>query len=370
MSQGKVTVNNLNLGQGDFPEIERKVLIIGVGAKNIGSVLSINSQSDLNDLLGVANTAGGIKLNVQAALANGGENIQIYAAPIAANDDWQAAVDRAMLVTSVELIAVCVPVTGHNDLEAAQTKMESLRTSRARRCIALMATPGIDALTQTWAAYETAQAAITALVAAYRVAAVPQLHGNDLGALVGRLCNRSVTIADTPMRVKTGPMLGLGVTPVDKDGVALTSATLKTLDENRLSVIQHYADYAGVYFGDCNLLDAAGGDYQVIENLRVVDKVCRAVRILAIADIGDRALNNSSSSIATAKNRYAKPMRDMSKSAKIGEIIFPGEIEPPNDDAVTIIWPERTRVEIYIKVRPYECPKDITANIFLDLADA
>jgi len=31
------------------------------------------------------------------------------------------------------------------------------------------------------------------------------------------------------------------------------------------------------------------------------------------------------------------------------------------------VWQSKTKATIYIKVRPYNCPKDITANIFLDL---
>ena len=57
----------------------------------------------------------------------------------------------------------------------------------------------------------------------------------------------------------------------------------------------------------------------------------------------------------------------MSKSVTINGKDFPGECMPPKDDAITIVWQSKTKVTIYIKVRPYDCPKDITANIFLDL---
>ena len=46
---------------------------------------------------------------------------------------------------------------------------------------------------------------------------------------------------------------------------------------------------------------------------------------------------------------------------------FPGEIYPPEDGDITVSWPSRTSVELYMAVRPYNCPKKITCNLFLDL---
>lgn len=365
MAQGKVTVNNLNLGQGNFPEIERKAIFIGVGTTNVGDVLSLDTQSDLDVLLG-ANSP--LKANVIAARQNGGENWQAFAMPIAAGKDWKLELDTAFKTVSAELVAVCVPATTAAELNAAHTKAESVRTQQARRVIVLIATPGIDADTQTWAQYATAQADMTTGVAAYRVAAVPLLHGNDLGVLVGRLCNRAVSIADSPMRVATGAVLGLGATPIDNTGESLSDATLSTLDANRLSCIQHYTDYPGTYWGDCNLLDAPGGDYQVIEYLRPVDKAARAVRSLAIARVGNRAFNDSSASIESNKTYFMRPLREMSKSVPVGADIFPGDIRPPSDDSITIVWPSLNSVEVYIKVQPWNSPKEITANLILDLS--
>jgi hypothetical protein len=365
MAQGRVTVNNLNLGQGNFPEVERKTLFIGVCATGVGDVLSLNTQSDLNVLLGAA--ASDLKAQVIAARANGGENWQAYAAPIAADDDWREALDLALLTASPELVAVCKPIATAAELTAANTKAESVRTQQARRVIILIATPGINDDTQTWAQYTTAQAALTAGISAYRVAAVPQLHGNNLGVLAGRLCNRAVSIADSPMRTATGPLLGLGDAPVDSTGAALPAAVLTTLDANRLSVPQWYTDYPGMFWGDCNLLDEPAGDYQVIENLRVIDKAARAVRVLAIRRIADRRLNDSSISIASNKTYFMRPLREMSKSTVVAGEQFPGEIRAPADDSITIVWPSQNAVEVYIKVRPWNSPKDITANLILDL---
>lgn len=366
MAQGKVTVNNKTLGQGSAPAIERKALFIGIGATNVGEVLSVNTQSDLDVLLGAADSD--IKTNVIAARANGGDAWQAYVAPIGAGDAWADALDLAMQTVTPELVCVCVPSVAPAELDAAYAKAELIRTSMARRVIMLMATPGIDADTQTWAAYATAQAAITNGVNGYRVAVVPQLHGNNLGVLAGRLCNVAASIADSPMRVQTGPLIGLGPVPVDSTGAALDDATLATLDANRLSVPQHYPDYPGTFWGDCNLLDAPGGDYPVIEYLRPVDKAARAVRLIAIAKIANRNFNDSTASMAANKTAFGKPLRDMSKSVTVGSEVFPGDIQPPTDDSVTIAWVSNTSVEVYLKVQPYNSPKEIACNLVLDLS--
>ncbi|WP_410970511.1 DUF2586 family protein, partial [Salmonella sp. SAL4458] len=47
-------------------------------------------------------------------------------------------------------------------------------------------------------------------IAEKAVQLVPRLWGNVPGVLAGRLCNRAVTVADSPARVKTGALLNLG----------------------------------------------------------------------------------------------------------------------------------------------------------------
>lgn len=368
MGQGTVTVNNLNMGQGSFPEIERKALFIGLGTENVGAVLSVNTQTDVEASVGEDTDGKSLAAQLLAAQANGGENWEAFAAPVGAGDGWQVALDAAMQTVSPELVVICIPAVTKAEVEALYTEAESIRTSLGRRVIILTATAGIDVALETWAAYEASQAALTDGVSGYRVACVPLLHGNDLGVLAGRLCNRAVSIADSPMRVATGPVLGLGDTPVDSEGVELPSATLTNLDTNRLSCIQRYTDYPGTFWGDCNLLDEPAGDYQVIENLRVIDKAARAVRILAIRRVANRSLNDSAISISANKTYFMRPLREMSKSTVFAGEHFPGDIRPPADDSIRILWPDNDSVEIYIKARPYNSPKDITANLILDLS--
>lgn len=365
MALGQVNVNNLNLSQGSFDEVERKALFIGPGDAGTGTVIALNSQSNLDDLLGT--TSSQVKTQVEAAQANGGENWQAWAAPLDVGTTWEEALDMALQSVSPELVVVCTPAASKAEVEAAQTKAESVRTNQARRIIVLMAAPGIDPLTETWGDYVTGLNALVDTVSAYRVAVVPLLHGNDLGALAGRLCNRAVSIADSPMRVATGPVLSLGATPQDINDDPLDMSTLASLEALRLSVPQTYPDYPGTFWGDCNLLDADGGDYQVIENLRVVDKAARAVRVLAIARIADRGLNSTPVSIASNKTYFSRPLREMARGVTFGGTFFPGEIQAPADGDVEIIWPSANEVEVYISVKPYNAPKKITANIALDL---
>lgn len=112
-----------------------------------------------------------------------------------------------------------------------------------------------------------------------------------------------------------------------------------------------------------------GGDYQVIENLRVIQKCMRRVYPLAVGRIGDRTLNETPASIAAAKMFFARPLREMSKTRTILGTPFPGEIHPPTDKAVNIVWLTKYSVEIWITVQPYNCPKAITCNLLLDLTN-
>ena len=171
------------------------------------------------------------------------------------------------------------------------------------------------------------------------------------------------------MRVATGPLLSLGPTPSDSEGFPLPSAIRAELDAARFSVSQTYPDYPGVFWGDANMLDAPGSDFQVVENLRLTDKAARKVRILLIQRVADRRLNNTPNSMAANTSALMAPLRAMAKSVSFADQVFPGEIEPPKDGDIVLVWKSKTAVEAYIKLRPYNCPKDLTANIALDLSN-
>ncbi|MDP5146008.1 DUF2586 domain-containing protein [Shewanella sp. ULN5] len=366
MALGKVQVNNLNLGQGDIAAIERHFLFIGrAGAVGEESQLfSVNAQTNLEDALADSN----LRDQVIAAQLNAGQNWTAAVYPLADSEDVFEAIDRANEVQSFETVAFCDVSNTAAEITAKHDYLFSLQASHGRFVSGLVAVPGIDEATQTWAAYEAAQVALVAGLANHLAIPVPQLHANNVGVLAGRLCNYAVSIADSPMRVATGSVLGLGTAPVDSADSPLSLATLNTLANARFSVPQWYPDFEGVYWGDGSTLDAAGGDYQYIENIRVVHKASREVRILAIRRIGNRALNSTPNSIELNKAYFMKPLREMSKSITILGTPFPGDITPPKDGDIEIVWPTSKSVVIYMVVRPYNSPKSITVNIMLDLS--
>ncbi|WP_445946375.1 DUF2586 domain-containing protein [Shewanella sp.] len=365
MALGKVQVNNLNLGQGDINAIERHFLFIGrAGAVGEESQLfSVNAQTDLDALL--ADT--GLRAQVIAAQLNAGQNWTAAVYPLADDEDVFDAIDRSNEVQSFETVVFCDISNTAAAITAKHDYLFSLQATLGRFVSGLVAVPGIDAATQSWSEYEAASVALVVGLANHLVVPVPQLHANNVGVLAGRLCNHAVSIADSPMRVATGSVMGLGSTPVDKTASPLGLATLNTLATARFSVPQWYPDFEGIYWGDGSTLDAAGGDYQYIENIRVVHKASREVRILAIPRIGNRALNSTPNSIELNKGYFMKPLRNMSKSYTILGTSFPGDITPPVDSDIAITWPTNKSVVIYMVVRPYNSPKAITVNIMLDL---
>lgn len=369
MSLGTIQINRLNLYQGELSDVEMHFLFIGIGdsTTNVGSVLSVSAETDLDEALG--ETESVLKTQVEAAMNNGGQNWSASVMPIDAETDWEDAVDYAMEVTSCEAVVLTDAIATSTALETMQTKADNIMATYMRPVFFLCAVRGLDTETETWATYVAAMEAITDGIAADSVGVVPYLWGHDLGTLAGRLCDQSVTVADSPMRVATGALSGTwSDKPVDVDDAAITMAYLKTMDANRLSVPQWYPDYDGMYWGDCNMLDVDDGDYQVVENLRVVNKAIRQIKPLVIARIADRRLNSTPASLAENKTYFMRPLRAMAKSVTIKGYNFPGEIKPPDADSIVIVWETKTAVQIYITIQPYNCPKKITVNLALDLA--
>ena len=367
MALGDVSVNNLNLGQGAVTEIERYFLFIGPGAKSVGSLIALNTDSDLDEMLG--QPVSDLKTQVATAKANGGDRWACLAAPVAADGTWTEALEAAQQQGySVEAVVITKPVAAGSELSAMHDAAIAVSNTYGRRMFVIASTAGIVA-EQSWSDYVKEQKAITKDLAAPRVLVVPQLHGNDQGVLAGRLANAGVSIADSPMRVATGAVMALGSVPKDKDGVPLPSAVRSELDKARFSVSQTYPDYPGVFWGDGNMLDAPASDFQVVEYLRLADKAARQVRPLLILRVADRRLNNTANSMAAAVSAFMKPLRVMAKSTTFAGQVFPGEIESPKDGDIQLVWHTKTKVEVYIKIKPLNCPKDLTANIALDLSN-
>lgn len=367
MSWPTVTVNQLNMLQGETADIERVLLYVGKGAVNSGKTLAVNTQTDFDTLLGVDSL---LKSQVMAALDNAGQNWAAYVHVLPEDGEaleWVKAVEKAQTVASVEGVVLCVDIADKAQINAAATLRNTL-LSKYGRWVWFMLAVGAPEEDEAWADYLTRLSTLQNGISASAVQLVPRLWGNEPGVLAGRLCNRAVTIADSPARVKTGALVSMGSDelPVDGTGEPLDLATLQALEKQRYSVPMWYPDYDGFYWADGRTLDVEGGDYQVIEYLRIADKVARRVRLIAISRIADRSMNTTPGSIAATQQSFAKPLRQMSQSSQINGIRFPGEVKSPKDGDITINWKSASKVEIYIVMRPVESPKEITVGLVLD----
>ncbi|MEH6649979.1 MAG: DUF2586 domain-containing protein [Motiliproteus sp.] len=366
--KGQVNVSNVNRMQGNFPEVERQFLYIGAGGEpsNDDKLLMLSGDSDLDALLGAGDSQ--LKTQIEAAKVNAGQNWQAYA--ISTAGDWKSALALALEQPNnlvPEAVVVTTPVTSSAEVDDAYTEAQNALASFARPLTVMLCVTGIDDQSEDWATYTARIKAVTNLVAAPRVSVVPLLFGNDLGAVTGRLCNRAVDIADSPMRVRTGPMVDLGTLPVDVNDAPLTMAHITDLTTSRFSVPQWYSDYNGIYWADHMMLDNAGGDFQVYENLRILDYLARRVRVLAIAKIADRSLNTTPKSIAFHNTYFMRPLRESSRGVVIGGEPFPAMIKPPEEGDIVINWVSSNEVNIYIQAAPYESGKKIGMYLMLDL---
>lgn len=363
-----VGVNQINQLQGETNEVERCVLFVGKGAVNVGKTLAVNTQSDFDKLLGESDSQ--LKSDVMAAVSNAGQNwwgfIHVLAVD-AEPDAWVDAVRAAQVSCSVEGVLLSDDVSTKATINQAIALRSELIAKYGRWVWFILAIQGMQE-DEAQADYLVRMSALQDGIAEKAIQLVPRLWGNDPAVLAGRLCNRAVTIADSPARVKTGALVSLGSDelPVDGAGEVLELATLQALEMQRFSVPMWYPDYDGFYWADGRTLDVEGGDYQSIETLRIADKAARRIRLLAISKIADRALNSTPGSIAANQSLFMKPLREMSTAASINGVSFPGEVKPPQDGDVTIVWKSKKAVDIYIVVRTYEVPLQITINLMLD----
>lgn len=370
MTFPQTTINQLNTRSGGKRDIVRTLLMVGEHKKTLAPT-PVTAQTDLDALLG--SEASLLRSNLQAFLDNAGQNAMIWLAtvqtpqPSGQTQTWADVVMDAQATVSAEGVVVVRPDATADDINRAQQLREELNNKYQRWTWFILAVRGCGT-GEKWAEYVTAMTTLQKGIAAYAVQLAPMLFGNEPGMLAGRLCNPSVTIADSPARVTTGALVNMGRSdkPTDSDGRELEIATLKALNTARFSVPTWYPDYEGYYWADGVTLDVDGGDYQAIEYLRVADEIARQVRLLAIPRIADRSLNSTPASVATHQQLFAKPMRDGAKSLKINGTVFPGLCMSPRDGDVQITWPKKDRVQIAIVVRPYNCPKEITISIMLD----
>lgn len=378
MTWPQVTVNQLNLQQGEINEIERTLLFVGKSTLNPGTLSFVTSQTDFTDLV----SDGPLKDDLLAAQLNAGQNWQAWVLALDEGDKWDDGVRAAQDTCSVEGVVLSDATADKETINEANVLRAELAAKKGRWSWFILAVEGLTiddsgttdgadkdiTITESWSEYVTRLTDLQEGISAYAVQVVPRLMRYEPGMLAGRLCSRAVTIADSPARVKTGPLImpELVEKPIDSDGKPLELSTLQALEMARYSVPMQYTDYDGYFWSDGRTLDAEGGDYQSIENVRIVDKVSRRVRLLAIVKIGDRTLNSTPASIAANESYFAKPMREMARAMQINGVLFPGETKPPQDGDVAIAWETQKKVVVGVVVRTYEVPLGITVNIALD----
>ncbi|QGH60754.1 DUF2586 domain-containing protein [Serratia proteamaculans] len=374
MTWPNVNVSQINRYNGTTKDVERVVLFVGYGKTNAGKTLALNTGSDLDKVLGADDSL--LKSVVAAASNNAGQNwfayVHVLYGPekgtdVKPDEDWMNAVKLAQNVASVEGIFLVFDTDNAATINRATEMRETLKASFGRFVWFALAVGGPNK-DEAWTDYLTRLATLQDKIASPGVQLVPRLWGNEPGVLAGRLCNRSVTIADSPARVATGAVTALGndSLPVDGTGVEIDLAVLQALEVKRFSVPMWYHDFDGIYWSDGRTLDAEGGDYQTIENVRIVDKASRKVRLRAIPKIADRSLNSTPGSIAAHVTYFGKPLREMSKAVQINGVEYPGEVKPPKEGDIAIQWASTVKVQIFIVVRPYESAKEIAVSIELD----
>ncbi|EEZ6654342.1 DUF2586 domain-containing protein [Escherichia coli] len=374
MTFPQVQVNQIDLAQSAPNEIERHLLFISYAPPENyePGFYTLNTQTDLDKINSLAGD------DIRAAMMNAGQNWSAAVYFMDSDEKWQDVVKDCQKYGSFEGIVLLEDFAGWNEDESGFSLTKSAKEAAALRqeliakhgrwtwfILPVKNPAGGD---MTWQQYSAALTQWQTGLVADGVMLVPRLYENLPGVIAGRLCNRLVTIADTPARVLTGSLVYVGNATKDKNGETVTADIVRALDAARYSVPVTYADFEGIYWNDGPLLAAKGSDYQSIRILRIVDKVARQVRLLAIRNIGNRSLNSTPASMEYNKMVFAKPLRTMAKSSTINGVSFPGEVYSPKEGDVVITWIDSTHVNIYVQVRPTECPLVIVVNVMVDLS--
>ncbi|ECK8241735.1 DUF2586 family protein [Salmonella enterica subsp. enterica] len=377
MTYPQVQVNQIDLAQGAVTEIERYLLFIAIAPdEEAAGLIYVNTQTDLSSVLSVRDS---VEKDVYAAMVNAGQNWSAVVCFIdPATTNWRDAVRDCQKIGSFEGVVLLDDFAEWNEEESNYSLMRSANEAASLRQELIakygrwvwFILPVADAANggMTWQQYAVELSGWMLGRNADGVMLVPRVYQYLPGVIAGRLCNRLVTIADTPARVLTGSIVSQGDAVADKDGNVITEDIIQALDAARYSVPVTYPDFEGVYWNDGPLLAAKGSDYQSIRILRIVDKVARQVRLLAIRNIGNRSLNSTPSSIEYHQMQFAKPLRTMAKSTTINGVSFPGEVYSPKEGDIVITWIDSTHVNIYVQARPTECPLVIGVNIMVDLS--
>lgn len=178
-----VQINNLNQMQGPVTEVERHLLFVGTAPSNTGKLLSLNTQSDFDKLLG--EPASELKTNLQAAMANAGQNWTAAAFVLPTDMDWKEAVREAQKTQSFEGVVVLDQEWDQAKINAAHALNQELIAKWGRWQFMLLAVPSIVTTAeggQDWSEYETTLATLQDGIKAESITLLPQLWPNLAGA--------------------------------------------------------------------------------------------------------------------------------------------------------------------------------------------
>lgn len=358
MTVPSVQTTNQNLQQGTPDGIENRFLVVGTGTVNKGTLQLISGTTDVAVAVGV----GALGKNVQALVDNALVGGDVYGAVYVLddNEDFTDALVAAKAAGfDAELLVIADMQDTADAIKDVQTKIISLKLA-GNFMAGIIAVPGIDAGTQTWSEYATANTTLLGDISADHLCMVPQLTDTCIGVLVGRLCRGDLSVGDTPIRTKSGPVLSLGDLPVDSEGIDYDVAQATALNAVRLSVPVTHAGQPGIYWADASLLDGPTGDYKNLEILRVVLKGSRLVHSRMFSRLGDRTLNRAVASTKAGEDYAKAPLNDMARTRTNNE---PGEIYKPVDGDVQIFWVNDEEFEMSVAMQPIKSAKKIKNKI-------
>jgi hypothetical protein len=324
MALNQITTEVISDGGGAITSPLHVALFVGEAPKKNGELTTIDASVDAVETFGAGTLADqieGWKTHANGAMA--------YVLTVADGGNIIDAIKGALERVEPELVVVTKPATGKQDLIDLEASLKQIAAEHAVFSGGIIAAPAIDAGTQTWDQYATALQPITDGVSLEKLAVVPLVYPNALGALAGRLCNASYSIAESTGRVASGGYL-LNGDPVDSAGKPYTNTAAKRLADNRFTVPQFYASKEGVFFTDTVVLGGDGNDYQAISTVRLANEITRQLLIVLLDMINNRSVNNSTAGLASAKKRLLKPLLELAKKDSSGV----GQIQAPTDQDI------------------------------------
>lgn len=364
MTIPSVTTNEQNLGQGEIAGPEKKMIYILKGASgdiNLDTLVSLDSQTDLKevmvegtryfDLMEAAQVAGGQKWK---AWLYAMEDPKLFGPVL---DTYVPLYEPEGFCLIDPFLITATGAVMKTAIEAIQSQIVSFHNTYALECFCVLEFPDKEPA-NSWTQFQTKLDSAIGAVVAKDILVVPNLHKINAGAVSGRLCHSGISIADGLHRVMSGAILGL-----QEPQAGLTGSVLKDIANARCVVPFSFANFEGVYWSKSITLDAAGGDYQALENLRVIKKIARNIRIKGIYNIGNREFNDSAESIDKNQTDFMDVLKDMAEPTP--EV---GEIRQPKPGAIKIVWTTTTKVKVYVKAQPFNSPDDIEFNLSLDLS--